>query len=65
MRKMEEAFTSGHLLQSSLTALSPMAITSDEFRSVTKLLTIARRTGSMESGGTSSWAAWKLFISLI
>lgn len=31
-----------------------MAITSDEFLSVTKLFTKARKTGSNTSGGTSS-----------
>ena len=33
-------------------------MTSALFLSVTKLLMTAFRTGSMESGGTMSWAAW-------
>ena len=46
-----------YLAHNSLTAFRPTAITSEEFLSVTKLLMIALRTGSRQSGGTISWAA--------
>ena len=46
-----------YLAHNSLTAFRPTAITSEEFLSVTKLLMIALRTGSRQSGETISWAA--------
>jgi hypothetical protein len=49
----------GHLAHNSLIALSPTAITSAEFRSVTKLFAIVSTTPSIASGGTRSWAATK------